>query len=99
VHVRIVTGGRTFALAAHVLRCVVWSLDGEEGVTYRGALQFEHPCLSFRESGTCTEPEPNGEDDLARTPLREAATDGEYSVPVQDLAAADTPGRRYPETI
>lgn len=55
VHVRIVADGRTFALAARVLRCMVWSLTGEEGVVYRGALQFEHPCLCFREAAACSD--------------------------------------------
>lgn len=53
VHVRFVTDGRTFALAAQVLRCMVWSIDGDEGVVYRGALQFEHPCLGFRDAEAC----------------------------------------------
>jgi hypothetical protein len=41
VHLQLVTRARTFALAACVLRCAVWSLDPFEGVTYRGALKFE----------------------------------------------------------
>lgn len=48
VHVQLVTRGRTFALSAQVLRCVVWALDAQ-GVLYRGALQFVDRCLSFRE--------------------------------------------------
>ena len=42
VHLQIATPARRFAIAAHVLRCVVWSLDPVDGVTYRGALKFEH---------------------------------------------------------
>ena len=49
VHVRLETDGGTVSLAAHVLRCTVWSLNGEEGVVYRGALRFEAPCLSLQE--------------------------------------------------
>ncbi len=49
VHVRFETEGRTVSLAAHVLRCMVWSLTGEEGVVYRGALRFEAPCVSLEE--------------------------------------------------
>jgi hypothetical protein len=49
VHLQLATLGRMFALSAHVLRCAVWSLDGEDGVIYRGALQFEHRCVFVRE--------------------------------------------------
>jgi len=44
VHLQLVTAARTFALAARVLRCAVWSLEPYEGVTYRGALEFEERC-------------------------------------------------------
>jgi hypothetical protein len=44
VHVQLVAGARAFAVAAHVLRCAVWSLDRDNGVKYRGALKFEHRC-------------------------------------------------------
>jgi len=44
VHVQIVTTMRAFALVAKVLRCEVWMLDSLQGVTYRGALQFEQRC-------------------------------------------------------
>jgi len=44
VHVQIVTKLRVFALIARVLRCEVWMLDSSQGVTYRGALQFEERC-------------------------------------------------------
>jgi hypothetical protein len=49
VHVRLETDRGIVSLAAYVLRCMVWSLDGEEGVMYRGALRFEAPCLSLQE--------------------------------------------------
>jgi hypothetical protein len=44
VYVQIVTKLQVFALVAHVLRCEVWTLDSPQGVTYRGALQFEERC-------------------------------------------------------
>ncbi len=50
VHVRLMAHDRTLSLVARVLRCIVWSLNGEEGVVYRGALQFEHPCPGLPES-------------------------------------------------
>ena len=49
VHLQVVLECRTLALAAHVLRCAVWSLDPNEGVTYRGALRFEDRCEAFWE--------------------------------------------------
>lgn len=42
VHLQILTTSRRFAIAAHVLRCAVWALDPLAGVTYRGAVRFEH---------------------------------------------------------
>ncbi len=41
VHLQVTTAGRTTAVTAHVLRCMVWSIDPLDGVTYRGALQFD----------------------------------------------------------
>ena len=52
VHLQLVIEARTFALAARVLRCAVWSLDPYDGVTYRGALAFEERCELFWESPT-----------------------------------------------
>jgi hypothetical protein len=52
VHVRLASKNRTLAVAAHVVRCVVWSLHLEEGVTYRAALRFEEACQSFWEEQT-----------------------------------------------
>ena len=46
VHLQIVTTVRTLAVGARVLRCAVWMLDPLDGVTYRGALQFEDRCDS-----------------------------------------------------
>jgi hypothetical protein len=46
VHVRVVTHEWSMAVAAVVLRCVVWTLDPERGVRYRGALLFEERCLA-----------------------------------------------------
>jgi hypothetical protein len=42
VHLQVATTRRTFSIAAHVTRCLVWSLDPLDGVRYRGALRFEH---------------------------------------------------------
>ncbi|MEO5895991.1 MAG: hypothetical protein ABIS06_09845 [Vicinamibacterales bacterium] len=42
VHVQVTTPQRTFAIAANVTRCMVWSLDPLEGARYRGALRFDH---------------------------------------------------------
>lgn len=42
VHLQVTTTSRRFAIAAQVLRCMVWSLDPLDGVTYRGALKFDH---------------------------------------------------------
>jgi hypothetical protein len=44
VHFQLVTTVSTFALVARVLRCAVWTLDADQGATYRGALQFEDRC-------------------------------------------------------
>jgi len=44
LHFHLVLRERSFGLFAHVLRCAVWTLDAREGVTYRGALQFEDRC-------------------------------------------------------
>lgn len=52
VHLQIVTTERTLAVGARVLRCAVWMLDPLDGVTYRGALQFEDRCDSLWEHGT-----------------------------------------------
>jgi hypothetical protein len=52
VHMQVVTSARTFTLTAHVLRCAVWTLHPLDGVTYRGALQFDDRCESFWEDGT-----------------------------------------------
>ena len=50
VHLQLVTEGRTCVLTARVLRCAVWSLDPQHGVTYRGALKFEDRYERFWES-------------------------------------------------
>lgn len=52
VLLQLVTEERTFSLAAHVLRCAVWSLDAHDGATYRGALKFEQRCEWFWEPET-----------------------------------------------
>jgi len=52
VHMHVVTSARTFTLTARVLRCAVWTLHPRDGVTYRGALQFEDRCELFGEADT-----------------------------------------------
>ena len=52
VHVRVVTAWRTLSVAALVLRCQVWSIHPQDGVTYRGALGFEERCDAFWEEFT-----------------------------------------------
>lgn len=42
VHLQVTTPRRTFSIAAHVTRCLVWSLDPLDGVRYRAALRLEH---------------------------------------------------------
>ena len=51
VHVQVVTSARAFTLTARVLRCAVWTLHPVDGVTYRGALQFDDRCEPFWERG------------------------------------------------
>jgi hypothetical protein len=41
-----------FSATARVLRCSVWMLHPSNGVTYRGALQFESRCEAVWERGT-----------------------------------------------
>jgi hypothetical protein len=60
VHVQIVTTSQRFAIAAQVLRCAVWALDPLAGVTYRGAVKFEHRvewCWTESTSGVPPMPE------------------------------------------
>jgi PilZ domain len=52
LHFQLILRHRSFGLIARVLRCAVWTLDSPEGITYRGALQFEERCESFWETGT-----------------------------------------------
>ena len=52
VHLHVTTAHGKVSLAAHVLRCAVWALDPETGVTYRGALKFDHRCeIAWEEGG------------------------------------------------
>ena len=44
VLVRLVVADRTTTVPAVVLRCTVWTIDPEEGLTYRGGLRFEEVC-------------------------------------------------------
>ena len=50
LYFHLVLRDRSFGLVAHVLRCVVWALDARQGISYRGALQFETRCELFRET-------------------------------------------------
>jgi hypothetical protein len=43
VHLQVLTPVRRFSMVATVLRCMVWSLVGNDGVIYRGAIRFDHP--------------------------------------------------------
>ena len=52
LHFHLVLRDRSFGLVAHVLRCAVWALDERQGITYRGALQFETRCELFQETDT-----------------------------------------------
>lgn len=42
VHLQVLTPARRFSTVATVLRCMVWSLVGDNGVIYRGAIKFDH---------------------------------------------------------
>ena len=44
LHFHLVLRRRSFGLIARVLRCDVSALDSPEGITYRGAIQFEERC-------------------------------------------------------
>jgi hypothetical protein len=44
VLVRLLISAETVTVAAVVLRCVVWTIHPEEGITYRGGLRFEELC-------------------------------------------------------
>ena len=48
VHVRLLAGEQSLAVAARVTRCAVWKLDSD-AVVYRGALHFEEECRPFWE--------------------------------------------------
>ncbi len=41
VHLQVITSNRRISVAACVLRCMVWSLVGDDGVIYRAALRFD----------------------------------------------------------
>ena len=49
VHLQIVVGDQRWGIPAHVLRCAVCTVDADDGVTYRGALKFDHRCDLFGE--------------------------------------------------
>ena len=43
VHLQVITATRRISIAGSVLRCMVWSLVGNDGVIYRAALRFDGP--------------------------------------------------------
>jgi hypothetical protein len=49
VQVRLVVGELTMTVGATVLRCAVWALDAEDGLTYRGGLRFDETRQAFWE--------------------------------------------------
>lgn len=44
VHLQLYRGPRHFLVSGLVVRCAVCALGGDEGVVYRGAVQFEPRC-------------------------------------------------------
>ena len=52
VHMQVTTTSGTVTVTARVLRCAVWTLHPQDGVTYRGALQFDDRCELFRVAAT-----------------------------------------------
>jgi len=65
-HLQFVTSAQTFGIAAHVLRCAVWSLDPRDGALYRGALKFDQRCDVFRvettpQGSAVPGPDPSGD--------------------------------------
>ena len=43
VHLQVLTPTRRISIAGTILRCMVWSLVGDDGVIYRAALRFDVP--------------------------------------------------------
>jgi len=43
VHLQVITASRRISIVGCVLRCMVWSLVGNDGVIYRAALRFDGP--------------------------------------------------------
>jgi hypothetical protein len=43
IHLQVLTPTRRFSMVATILRCMVWSLVGTDGVIYRGAMRFDQP--------------------------------------------------------
>ena len=69
VHLQLQRGTRTFLVAAHVVRCAVFALGGDEGVVYRGAMRFEECCEELWEAPTT--PAPSRRADAERRRARE----------------------------
>jgi hypothetical protein len=51
VHLQVVTSERSVSVTGHVVRCAVWSLEGDE-IMYRGAVRFDRPIESWWEAET-----------------------------------------------
>jgi hypothetical protein len=77
VHLQLTTPDRTWSLAAHVLRCSVWSIDAIHGILYRGAVRFEERCEWLREAGTLGGYPLPGTDDLVLAPAGQSIPGGE----------------------
>jgi hypothetical protein len=43
VQLQVLTPTRRVSMVATILRCMVWSLVGTDGVIYRGAMRFDQP--------------------------------------------------------
>jgi hypothetical protein len=82
VHLQVITPVARLAIAAQVLRCMVSSLDPLGGVTYQGAVRFEHSVEWRWEEATRrvhTMPEhvrPTGTNDGKRRPTGRIAEHG-----------------------
>jgi hypothetical protein len=86
VHFNLVLRERSFGLSARVLRCIVWTLDGNEGISYRGALQFEERCELLREMAT------HGGSDIPGWPASSQPEEG-MGYPEREESHPDCAGR------
>lgn len=49
VHIRIVFDAVVVSVGAVIVRCGVWAIHPEDGVTYRGGLRFDERCVRLME--------------------------------------------------